>query len=520
MVDSAARSAVLDRYGLRKAGFWHSIAVSRDRAEGSASEDLAESLRQLGGIYTLFGRFLGWRADLLGARYIASLRHLDATIPPPSIAELTRILERELPEQASRLLFELSPENLWSTVSRAAWRTRYRGLDLVLQIARAPISDAEFALFEECVQQIQRADVARVSAPHILREFRQWLRDGESLARERKFLDVLGDHQDETAADYPVPLPDLSTDSVLCWPWVEGEPAARLIAAGSSDTAAQIATAVFEQFYSTGIVDADIDIQSFVVTPDNRLTVRRVSRLVSVPPASVNAGMKYIAAVLAGDSTLTVQTLYPLAAGRSSAEMESKLLNALSAVEPELKVHLRYPRSAAAFESNWRALSRLHPAIPPYLNSLHRNMIAVGYWNADAIVGGAPVSDALEQAQWPALRRVLRTHTRQFQNPDTLDEWTAGAGLLLFGSLREANRLAEEIRDNRLTMGVQTTAQPENRRHANRTVSSRATIAFLLITLLLCLHWGTSTPEPVASLLKVLALVSLGGLFCVVARIR
>ncbi len=513
-------SAVFDRHGLRETGFWRSVAISRDRAEGTAGHDLTEAFRELGGLYALFGRFLGWRAELLSSRYIASLRLLDTPVPPPTVAELTAILQRELPGQAELLLADLNPEALWSTPSRAAWRATHHGLPIVIQIACEPVADADFKLFEQNIKQVQRADVAQIVAPHIISEFRQWLRDGESLVRERKFLEVLNEHQAETAADYPVPLADLSTDNVLCWPLVEGEPATRLIAAGSPGTAALIAEAVFEQFYSLGIVDADIELDAFIVAPGNRLTLRRVSRLVSVPPASVNTGMKYIAAVLAGDSTLTVQTLYPLAAGRSSAQLEARLLNALSAVAPELKVHLRYPRSAAAFESNWRALSRLYPAIPPYLNSLHRNLIAVGYWNADAIVGGAPVTDAIEQAQWPALQRVLRTQTAQFADPQRLKEWAAGAGLMLFGSLREANRLAEEVRDNNLTMLVKTTAPTENRRQANRGVSTRFSLAFLLLAFLLCLHWGSTAAEPTASILRVTAVAALGGLFWVVSRIR
>lgn len=520
MVESADSTAVFDRHGLRKAGFWRSIAVSRDRAESTSADDLSGSLAQLGGVYAQFARFLCWRAELVGARHIAALRAADIALPAPSRADASAVIQAELPLHAESLTSNLDPDCLWNLPHRVGWRTRYNGLPVVLQFAKPAVTEAGFTDFENKIQEIQRTDVARISSPHVIAEFRQWLRDGEALEREKKFLEVIHRSSAETLIRYPALIPELCTEKVLCWPFIEGQPARQLIESGSGETATLIAVAIFEQLFTLGIVDSDIDIDAFVVQPDGTLTLRRLNRIASVPPVNINPGMKYIAAVLAGDSTVTVQTLFPLAAGHSSATLEASLLNALSAVEPELKVKLRYPRSAAAFESNWRALSRLHPVIPAWLNGLHRNLIAVGYWNAEAITHGSSVADALEDAQWPVLRRVLTSQASQLLNSAALTEWTAGAGLLLFGSLREVNRLAEEIRENSLTIGVETTAAPPPAKEANHGLTTRVGLAFLLIVFIACLHWGSTATGSFAVLLQVTAVVSVFALFWNVSRIR
>ena len=520
MVESADSTEVFDRHGLRKAGFWKSIAISRDRAEVTSADDLARSLGQLGGVYTQFARFLNWRADLVGARQVAALREIPVSLPAPSLAELTSLLGAELPGYAEHLLAGIEHDCLWSLAHRAAWRTKYNGLPVVLQIARPPVAENDLTEFEQNIGQVQRMDVARISAPHVIAEFRQWLRDGEGLERESKYLDVINATASERLLHYPTPIPELSTAKILCWPWIEAKPARELIASGSAETATKIAMSIFEQLFVLGIVETDIDLDSFGVREDGTLILRRLSRVASVPPININIGMKYIAAVLAGDSTITVQTLYPLAAGHSSATLEAGLLNALSAVEPELKVKLRYPRSAAAFESNWRAIARIHPAVPAWLNGLHRSLIAVGYWNAEAIAAGATITDALEDAHWPVLRSLLSSQASQLLTSSSLNEWSAGAGLLLFGSLREVNRMAEEFRENNLTFGVETIAQPPPATESGSSLTGRISIAFLLIILIASLHWGASTTGFAALFLKITAVCSALALFWNVSRIR
>lgn len=106
MIESSANSAaVFDRYGLRAAGFFWGGATIPD--EESTSEGigkrLREALEQLGGLYAAFGRFLGWRADLLDSSCIRNLRHLQLHLPVVPVSLVEDIIRRELGAAAAEL---------------------------------------------------------------------------------------------------------------------------------------------------------------------------------------------------------------------------------------------------------------------------------------------------------------------------------------------------------------------------------------------------------------------------------
>ena len=229
--------------------------------------------------------------------------------------------------------------------------------------------------------------------------------------------------------------------------------------------------------------------------------------------------MKYIAAVLEGRPSITVQMLLNLALGKSSGGLENALLALLSAIEPELKVALWFPESAASFESNWRALARLDMDRPLFLNCLHRNLIATGYWTAEAVAAGGTAVDTITEAHWPVVRRVLKLNAEQFLDPMVVTEWTVGLGLLGFGAIREANRLAEEVRDNSLSMEVDVgVGQQASSRSSRRNFGTTILIACLLITILATLRWGDALAQPAQSLMVIAAYAALVALFWVVGK--
>jgi hypothetical protein len=240
----------------------------------------------------------------------------------------------------------------------------------------------------------------------------------------------------------------------------------------------------------------------------------------------VNVAMKYIAAVLEGNASLTVQTLLTLAVGRSLADLESELLDLISGVEPELKVHRWFPSSSASFESNWRALARLEVTRPRplYLDCLQRNLIAVGYWTSDAIINGGVASDPIANAHWPVVSSMVRRNATQFMDTSVMREWSMGMGLLAFGAMREANRLAEELRENDLTMEVEMPdALPDIRKRTGKgkSASPRVVIgvAGLLALVLVALRWGSSMGGAASYALLAVAVLALIGLFWTVSRI-
>ena len=132
---------------------------------------------------------------------------------------------------------------------------------------------------------------------------------------------MLGRNRGQTLVDYPALIPELTTDHILCWPWVEGESLVSLIERGSSEAVTQVAVAVLEQYCSLSIVDGDLALDAMVLQPDgNRLALRRFNRPLAVPLALVNTGMKYIAAVLEGNAFRGCANVGELIAGEIDGE--------------------------------------------------------------------------------------------------------------------------------------------------------------------------------------------------------
>ncbi len=202
------------------------------------------------------------------------------------------------------------------------------------------------------------------------------------------------------------------------------------------------------------------------------------------------------------------------------------MLDLISGVEPELKVRLWYPGSAAAFESNWRALAEREVTRrrPLYLDCLQRNLIAIGYWTGEAVGAGGIPADTIAQAHFPVVRSLVQKNAPQFLDPSVLSEWSIGLGLLTFGAIREGNRWAEELRQNELTMEVEMPeATPAIRgrgpRQGDGKVRVTLAIGGLLTALLVSLRWGSTLTGPASAVLLTIAVLSLAGLFWVVAKI-
>lgn len=463
-----------------------------------------------------------WRADLLDAECLNALREIDYSFPPLTRDRVLDTLQRELGHAGDALARQLEKEPLWSTLSRTAYLSWHRGDPVVVQVACAPVPESDVADFETGIRFLGHSDMRRVSAPRVLREFREWLRQGESPARERSYLENLGRSRGITLVDYPALIPEISTGIVLCWPWTDGEPVGAMIRRGSVEAVSQLAIAVLEQYCSLALVDGDLDLDSIVMPAGAaRLAVRRLNRPITVPPPAVNTGMKYLAAVLEGNASMTVQSLLSLAVGQSTADLESELLNTISGIEPELKVHAWYPGSASTIESNWRALAKLEVTRPRplYVDCLHRNLIALGYWTGDAVAAGGRGVDTIAEAQWPVVRQVLETSASQFSDPAVVREWSVGAGLFTLGAMREANRLAEELRDNNLTFEVEM-AEPELREEkAGPSFRIVLLAASLLVVLLTALKWGSSLHGVALGAVLAVAVASLIGLFRVIGKI-
>src|SRR5207245_2693 len=156
-----------------------------------------------------------------------------------------------------------------------AYRTQYRGKTVAVQLARDPIPDAAFESFETGLRLIEEEKARETFKPATLARFREWMRLSDSPARERAYLDALHSIREKTLTQYPVLIPELSTENVLCFEWVEGETVASLVAKGSPAAVQRLAEYVLEQFCTIAALDGDFDAESMALTPSGRLTLRR-----------------------------------------------------------------------------------------------------------------------------------------------------------------------------------------------------------------------------------------------------
>ena len=114
--------------------------------------------------------------------------------------------------------------------------------------------------------------------------------------------------------------------------------------------------------------------------------------------------------------------------------------------------------------------------------------------------------------------RLIRTQLGMLLNWESGKEWAVGSGLLLFVTIREMNRLVEEMRENDITVGVDCGdwRRPES---GESRILYQVILGGLLVFFLMSLQWGSAAPEPWSLLLKILAVCALPAMFWAVSRI-
>lgn len=518
MASGSSPAAVFNKMGLRLRGPWPFPRGAHQSSGLPAAARFRDALEELGGLFSTFGQYLSFRADLVRTDYLATLRRVKCEIPFLPREEAVRTLVATLGIEGERLAANLEDPPLWSTIARCAWRSTWEGRPVVVQVARPPVSKAEWERFEHGVKNLREPGIAPALHSEVLRQYRLWLGISDSPSRERAYLQTLSAFPMETMVKYPDILPDLCGGDITCWRFVEGEPVDRLLADAKPGVMQRLAEALLEQICLIAVVDADWDLSAIVLTQEGKLALRRANRLVSIPAAMARTTLKYVTAVLAGNSQYANRQLVRMVSGNPSPHMEARLFDELSNLEPELKINLRFPPSVGAFESNWRAMSRIVRERPMYLDAMHRNLLSVGYHDAEAAPRGV-TPDAVMEAHWPVLGRLLRSRMAEFTSGDIISQWVMGSGLLTLESMRQATRMAEGFRDDDLTFSFAPALSEDAARGANRAIRTGAVLAILLMIFLVCLRWGPSTPAPWSGFATLLGVLAAAGLLWVLARI-
>src|SRR5580704_12014773 len=124
---------VFRRFGLEAPGLLGAIAVPSREDGLDPGHRLKNAFEQLGGLYPAFAEFLRWRADLLGIDYLRALREIHYEFPPAPYETVEALVRRELGPQGHDLAHRMKREPAWSTLSRTAYLSRYKGETVVVQ---------------------------------------------------------------------------------------------------------------------------------------------------------------------------------------------------------------------------------------------------------------------------------------------------------------------------------------------------------------------------------------------------
>jgi hypothetical protein len=179
--------------------------------------------------------------------------------------------------------------------------------------------------------------------------------------------------------------------------------------------------------------------------------------------------------------------------------MMARLVAVMSEVQPEFSGARRILPPLAAFVGAWRALSNMAVERPLFLDYMHKNLIAL----ADAQTGPA----YMQEAQAAVIGTMLRNRMGDVVGRESFKEWAAASGMVVLESLRYANRMAGELRDEAIS-GHNLPDPAEDQNHLNGSFGYGILTALLLVAFLVCLRWGSTVGAPWSTVLAVGVVVS------------
>ncbi|MEZ5400187.1 MAG: hypothetical protein R2729_11005 [Bryobacteraceae bacterium] len=497
--------------------------IIRPGANGIDSSRLREMLERRGGLYSLYGEFLRHRADLLRSDQLSVIARMARPRWRIERAEMAALLREGCGAAGAEATESLSSEPCRTAPLSCTYHTRYRGRTVAIQAVRPEPSPGQFAALEGGLREWSEGEALGPLVDAALEGFGSWLDAGSAAARRARVLEAVRESPLDGLVVFPAPVPELSSARLVSYEWVDGEGLEERIRVGDAEAIRLFAEAQFELLCLYQIVDADLDPSSMVVTPQGRVAFCFPPRAIPVPPKHRGHAMKYVSCGIAGDTPAAARALLIMA--DSNDGEQDGMIDALAAIEPDLKLDATYPRSSVTFENLWRALALLEDSRPLWVDCMHRNLNAIGQWTAASAsaAGSGQGEDILERAYWPVLGRFVRNRLGRLMSRETASEWLLSTGLLAVEGMRQANRVAEEIRDDELSFRLHVSARAGGESSAEND-GDRSTVLLLaagalLVTFLLCLRWGPVASGAASIALGAGALAAAAALFAVVFHI-
>jgi len=502
------------RYGLTSRPAWK-LFPSPTRYESlSRPERFRLALEETGGLFEIFGRFLSGRSDLLSQAYLTELLNLRSSRKP--VADVTAL--PELQGVTDLALLGFSP---LGEIYSGAFAERA----VVIEIFPAPGTERRDLAWRRFTRQIRRLDNSAehsVAGNDVLDQFREWLEWQGSVERKRSILNNLSRLPFATATRFPRLIEELQSERCLVYEKYQGEPLSERLRSekGGSEALDLWAESLLEQSLLLSLIDSESRPENYILLSDGTIGFASVPSFAIVPVEWHSEMVQYTAAAAAGNSQRAIQMLSRICAAESAYDVEQRLLERLSALQPELKIQQSIPPSVITVENYWRSMRFGAVPAPLFLHLYHRNLSVLGQMAGGKKAQRGDQDDPIAGGLWPTLGRLLQYRLGELVSSEKGFEWLYSSGLLLMSATRQMAITLEQVRDNDVALLVEGPDDDTREEIRTRRVASAIRSALALGLLLLAAEIAHQTSGTISVVATTAAAVSAIVLCAVIARIK
>ena len=477
------------------------------------------ALEEAGGLFARFGQFLSGRSDLLPAGYLGPLRNIRA-------ARQEALAPSFLPELRGKLE---AVEWLRSFPCSEVYAATRNDQPVVIEIfpLEEPQNEAGFPKrswleLERQIALLKASPEAAVAQPLVLEQFREWMDFQADVARKRAILRGVQEVPLPCVTRFPRLAPELQSTRCLATTRLQGRPLADALGSAEEDgRVAQNAIDLWteswlEQPLLLSMVDSTALPENYLLLPGGGLGLESVPALIPVPVEWHHELLQYLASAVAGNAHRALQMLARICSSDNPYASERQLLERLSALQPELRIHETAPESVVALENYWRALGQTSLRPPLFLQLFHRNLAVLG----QSATGEAAARDVVSESLWPVLARILQFRVGELLAAEKGTELLASSALLMLSGMRQMTVTLEQLRDNDLALEIETQPAEEQDRARNRRVSAIIHSGFGLVLFLISLQVAQRTTGAIQITATVAAALCAAAVCILVARIE
>jgi hypothetical protein len=326
-----------------------------------------------------------------------------------------------------------------------------------------------------------------------------------------------------TTTRFPKLIDGAQSPRCLVYERLQGEPlSARLQSPKASSGALDLwAESLLEQTLLLSLVDSEARPENYVVLPDGGIGFSTVPAFAIVPVEWHSEMVQYTAAATAGNSQRAIQMLSRICVAESAYDVEQRLLERLSALQPELKIQQSIPASVVTVENYWRSLRAGAVDSPLFLHLYHRNLSILGQASGSAVTAREhEQDDPVAGGLWPTLGRLLQFRVGELVSSEKGFEWLYSSGLLLMSATRQIAITLEQVRDNDIALLVEGSDDDTREEIRTRRVASGIRSVLALGLLLFSAEIARQTNGPLSLIATMAAAISATVLCAVVARIK